>query len=271
MNNTQPTALLGANASVKNSYSLQKDKYMHNTQPDALPETNASQAPKWKVFVRSLGPSLLINAVCPFVIYVLLKHYTHASDFLALVLTGIPSLLDSVIGIIRSRRVDLLAGAALLGIAVSVILIGLGGSPRWLLVRESFLTFAFGVAFLGSMLLPKPLGFYTARQFLAGRDTQRIANFERIWKHASFRTIVRIQTIIWGVCLVLEAVIRVSLVFVMSIEQFLVVSPFVLYGIIGLTVVSSGLFMRYWQQSHQDEALEKEMKTFWSPTAQTNA
>ncbi|MDQ2904033.1 MAG: hypothetical protein M3Y81_10810 [Chloroflexota bacterium] len=243
---------------------------MDNVQPSTQPETNAAPNAKWKVFVRSLAPSLFINGVCPFIIYILLKNYTHASDFLALLLTGVPSLIDSIIGIIRSRRIDLLAGATLLGIAVSLILIGLGGSPRWLLVRESFLTFAFGVAFLGSLLFPKPLGFYTARQFLAGRGTKRIAWFERLWQHASFRTIVRIQTIIWGVCLVLEAVIRVSLVFILSIEQFLVVSPFILYGLIGLTIVASGLFMRFWQKGHQDEALENEMKTLWSPAAQAH-
>jgi hypothetical protein len=239
---------------------------MNTIQSSALPETNVSSDAKWKLFVRNLAPSLVINAACPFIIYILLKNYTHASDFLALLLTGVPSLLDSIIGIIRSRRVDLLAGAALLGIVVSVILIGLGGSPRWLLVRESFLTFAFGVVFLGSLLLPKPLGFYTARQFLAGRDEKRIAWFERLWKHASFRTIVRIQTIIWGVCLVLEAVIRISLVFTLSIEKFLIVSPVILYGLIGLTVVASGLFMRFWQKGHQDEALENEMKALGSYT-----
>jgi hypothetical protein len=269
MNTTQSSTRLETNAS-SNSYSFRKDNIMNTTQPVAQPETNASPNPKWKVFVRSLGPSLLINAVCPFLIYVLLKNYTHASDFLALLLTGVPSLIDSIVGIIRSRRIDLFAGAALLGIVVSLILIGLGGSPRWLLVRESFLTFAFGVVFLGSLLLPKPLGFYTARQFLAGRDKKRIAAFERLWKHASFRTIVRIQTIIWGVCLLLEAVLRVSLVFIMSIEQFLVVSPIILYGLIGLTVVASGLFMRFWQKGHQDAGLENEMKTLWSPAAQVN-
>ena len=179
-------------------------------------------------------------------------------------------MIDSIVGIIRSRRVDLIAGAILLGVVVSLLLILAGGSPRWLLVRESFLTLAFGIVFLGSLVFPKPLGFYTSRQFLVGRDTKKIARFERLWRHASFRTIIRIQTSIWGVGLILEAVVRIFLVFTMSISQFLVVSPFILYGLIGLTIAASILSMRFWRARHGDKALQEEMKALQSSEVQSS-
>ena len=84
--------------------------------------------------------SILINGVLPFIIYTALTNYTSLSNYIALVLTGVPSLIDSIVGILRRKRMDILAGIVLTGIAVSLILIALGGSPKVYLIRESFLS-----------------------------------------------------------------------------------------------------------------------------------
>src|SRR5450755_455358 len=88
-----------------------------------------------------------------------LKSYTTVSDFWALVVSGIPPILDSLVGVMRKGRLDVIAGIALLSIAVSLVLIFLGGSPRLLLIRESFITGALGLAYLVSLLFPRPLCF----------------------------------------------------------------------------------------------------------------
>ncbi|XLM21574.1 hypothetical protein MKD33_05940, partial [Chromobacterium piscinae] len=51
----------------------------------------------------------------------------------------------------------------LLGIALSLLAMLLGGGEKMLLLRESLLSGLFGVAFLLSLLLPRPLVFYLAR------------------------------------------------------------------------------------------------------------
>src|SRR5215469_5003945 len=112
-----------------------------------------------KVMLKSLAVSLIINGLCPYIIYIILKQYTHTSDIIALTATGIPSLIDSAVGIIRNKRIDFLAGMVLFGIVVSLILIGLGGSAKLYLIRDSYLTAAYGVACLVSLFFPKPLGF----------------------------------------------------------------------------------------------------------------
>jgi hypothetical protein len=205
-----------------------------------------------KAVLRSLAPSLLVNAILPFVIYTLLKNYTHISEFMALVATGIPSLIDSIVGIVRNRRIDFIAGVVLFGIAISLGLTALGGSPKLLLVRESFFTFAFGLACLISLPFPKPICFYTGRAFMAGNDPVRIARYDSMWQYATFRTALRVQTIIWGVGLLIEATVRTYLVFTMSVATFLAVSPFILYGILALIFVIGAMYMRQWRKSAGD-------------------
>src|SRR5579875_3086511 len=80
--------------------------------------------------IRSLVPSLIINGALPLIIYTLLKDYTSVSDFVALIATGVPSIIDSIVGVIRRKRIDFLAGFTLFTIAVSLCLIALGGSAR---------------------------------------------------------------------------------------------------------------------------------------------
>src|SRR6266700_902748 len=206
----------------------------------------------WGVVLRSQVPSLLVNAVLPFIIYTLLKNYTHISEFMALVATGVPSLVDSIAGIIRNRRIDFIAGVVLFGLAISLGLTALGSSPKLLLVRESLFTFAFGLACLISLLFPKPIGFYTGRQFVAGNNPERIARYNSMWQFATFRTAIRMQTVIWGVGLLVEAAVRTYLVFSMSVATFLAVSPFILYGIIALTFAVGAMYMRQWKKNAGD-------------------
>lgn len=205
-----------------------------------------------KAMLKSLVVSLAINGAFPFIIYTLLTHYTHVSDLIALTATGIPSLIDSIIGIIRHRRIDFLAGMVLFGIVVSLILVSLGGSARLYLIRDSYLTGAYGVACVASLLFPKPLGFYTGRYFVAGNDPERIARYNSSWQYAHVRLMIRMQTIFWGVGTILEAIIRGYLAFTLPIPQFLAVSPFVNWGVIGAIIVTSIFYMRWWKRKYGD-------------------
>ena len=199
--------------------------------------------------VRGLARSIIINGAIPWAIYHFLKNSTNVSDLVALLASGIPSILDTLVGIIRYKRVDLIAGINLLAIGVSLILLSLGGDPKLYLIRESLITVAIGLAFLISMLLPKSLVYYAARQTMTGNTPEGIARFEERFEQnpearAKFRAALRPFGFLWGFGLLLEAIIRTYLVYTLSIEQFLVVSPFVLYGITGLLFAIQFWLMR---------------------------
>lgn len=194
--------------------------------------------------MRGIVSSIFINAVLTFLIYWALTTYTHTSEFLALVLSGTPSIIDSVIGLIRRKRIDLMAGIILMGIVVSLILIMLGGSPKLLLIRESFFTAATGLAYLVSLLFPKPLAFYFSRYFATGNHPENISWFDSLWQYPMFRHSMRVITVVWGIGFICEAVLRTYLVIVLSTEQFLIVSPFVLYGILAALIIWMFLYSR---------------------------
>lgn len=203
---------------------------MANASP-ARPEA-AGQNKKLATFL-GIGYSILINGVLPFIIYTLLKNYTHVSDLMALFASGIPPIIDSIVSVIRKGHVDIIAGMALIGIAVSIILIFLGGSPRLYLIRESFFTAAFGLAYLVSLLFPRPMAFYFARAFVTGNVPAKVAWFNSLWQYPNFRHTMRVSTVVWGIGFLLEVAIRTYLVFTLTIPQFLVISPFVFYGFLG--------------------------------------
>jgi hypothetical protein len=219
--------------------------------------------------ILSLASSIVINVALPILIYLALKKYADTSDFLALVASGVPPTIDSIIGVIRRKRIDLLAGIVLVGIVISLILIALGSSPKVYLVRESFFTAAFGLAFLVSLLFKKPLAFYFSRYFATGNHPENIPWFDSLWQYRQFRHTIRVITVVWGIGLLVEAALRTFLVTVLSTEQFLIVSPFVLYGIIGVLVVWMFLYSR--QGRKKGEAIRQRMQAEQRTSPSENA
>ena len=223
-------------------------------QADPAPLQKASRG----VTILSLAGSVVINVVLPIVLYLALKKYTSASDFLALVLSGVPPMIDGIVGIIRRKRIDLLAGIILASILISLILISLGSSTRVYLVRESFFTAAFGLAYLVSLLFPRPLAFYFARYFATGNHPENIRWFDSLWQYQEFRHTMGVITVVWGIGFLFEAVLRTFLVMVLSTEQFVIISPVVLYGIIAGLFIWMFLYSR--QGRKKGEALRQRMQ-----------
>jgi hypothetical protein len=199
--------------------------------------------------LRAWLPTLVINAVLPFLIYQVMTGMLHQPEFLSLIATGIPSLVASIVGIIRTRRINTLAGIVLLGIVAGLILTLLSHDARLLLIRESFFTATFGIAFLVSLLFPKPLTYYIGRSLAAEGDPERQARYETRWRQQpGFRRVMRGQTVILGIGLLVEAVVRSSLLFLLPVALFLAISPLVQWGTIGVIVVGLVMFRRHSQR-----------------------
>ena len=124
-----------------------------------------------------------------------------------------------------------------LGIASSALALLFSGDARLLLVRESFITGAFGVACLASLTFPRPMMFYFARYFIAGRDSERRRLFESRWKYPAARRAHRLVTIVWGVVFLAEFLGRVVLVYSLTPAVVLGVAPMVTGFVTVATVV----------------------------------
>jgi len=187
---------------------------------------------------RGIVLNLVVNAAIPTLLYMQVKYYRPDSEILALTIAAIVPLLASVVDIVRDHRLNIIGAIVVLGIAVSLIGIALGGDPRILLIRESLLTGALGVACFVSLLFPRPLMFYFAREFTAGGDPVRIAAMEAQYELIpGVRRVHRRITIVWGFAYAGEFVLRVILVYSLPSVLVLAVSPIIL-GLITVATVT---------------------------------
>ena len=175
---------------------------------------------------------LAVNFLLPWLVY----RYAHPylGETGALIASAVPPIVWSLIELARFRRVDALSMMVVAGILLSVAAMALGGSPRMLLLRESLVSGAIGVAFLLSLPMRRPLIFYLARASVAREMEGGAARFEALWQERpGLPTTLRLMTLVWGVGLTAETALRAWMALTWPIERFLVVSPFIGYGIYG--------------------------------------
>lgn len=175
---------------------------------------------------------LVVNFLLPWLAYKLaLPHWGEAGGLIA---SAVPPVLWSVVELARFRRVDALSLIVLIGIALSIGAMALGGSPRMLLLRESLVSGAVGVAFLVSLLMRRPLIFYLARATIAREVEGGAERMNAMWHESPFLApSMRLMTAVWGVGLTSETALRSWMAMTWPIERFLVVSPVVGYAIYG--------------------------------------
>src|SRR4029077_19061063 len=207
-----------------------------NSSPPSTPSSH---------LVRGLFISIALNAVMPVLLYHLTKHYLAASEFTALSVAALFPPGCGIVGLIRSRTLDPVALVSLLSILFSIVAVSLGGSTKLLLIRESLFTAAFGIVCFVSPALPRPLMFYFGRHFTAGRDQQRLAEFNAGWQRPEFRRANRLITVVWGATSLGEFLVRVALVYTMPVAAVLVISPIISGGLLIATIVWT---FAYWQR-----------------------
>jgi hypothetical protein len=173
---------------------------------------------------------LVVNLLLPWLVYrVALPHFDRGG---ALYASAVPPLVWSVAEFAKSRRVDALSILVLLGISLSIAVMALGGSPRILLVRESLVSGSIGIAFLLSLLRGRPLIFYLARATVAREQGGGAGRFEALWREQPrLRASVRLMTLVWGMGLTTETLLRFWLAWQWPVERCLVVLPLIGYSI----------------------------------------
>lgn len=185
---------------------------------------------------RRLLLSIIFNAGVPVLLYQMSKRYLGASELAALVIAALFPLVWGVVDLARTRSLDPVASLSVGSIVLSMVAVTVGGSPKLLLIRESFFTGAFGLACFISLAATRPLLFYFARHFTAGRDPAAIAKFNLGWERPSFRRTIRVMTLVWGAASLLEFAIRIGLVFALPAAAVLAMSPIILGGLLIATI-----------------------------------
>lgn len=127
--------------------------------------------------------------------------------------------------VVRRREVDpfalFMVGIFVVGLVTSL----LTGSPRLLLVKESFGTAAAGLAFVLTCLRGKPLAFHASARVAAATPEER-AQWEELWvTEPTFRRRFVTMSLVIGGALLVEALARIPFVFVLPVDVMAVASP----------------------------------------------
>jgi len=194
---------------------------------------------------RSITMIVIFDIAAPLVAYNLLRS-AGMTTVTALVLSGVFPALRVVYGLIRHRRLDVVGALVLGGIAVGTVLGLVTHNARLVLVEGSVPTAVFGVACLISLAAKQPLMFSMAREF-TGRDTARGREMTRLWQFEGYRQVFRIITIVWGVGFLVEAGLRVVIVYSTPIGTTLAISkvmPFLFFGIFSAWTVGYGAYRK---------------------------
>lgn len=179
----------------------------------------------------SIVPTLIVDGLCPFLTYELLRKYSGVSEVMALGLGAIFPAAKGLIDVTRRKHVDIIGAIVLVGIVVSIVSLTVSASPRLFLIRESFVTGALGLLALTSFAWKRPMLFYVGRQFSTGNDPVALARFNGLWAHPEARHVFRVQTAVWALGWLGEFGLRIVMVLTLSVPHVLLVSPFVFNGI----------------------------------------
>ncbi len=160
---------------------------------------------------RSIALIAIFDIAAPLAAYALLRS-AGLTAVTALVLSGMFPALGVAIGVIRHRRLDVVRALVLAGIVVGTVLGLASHTARLVLVEGSVPTGVFGVACLGSLRAPRPLMFSFAREF-AGPDSPQGREMTELWQYPGYRHVLRVITAVWGVGFLLEAALRIVIVY----------------------------------------------------------
>ena len=166
------------------------------------------------------------------------------STVTALVLSGVFPALGVAIDVIQHRRIDVVGALVLVGILAGAVLGLISHSAKLVLMEASVPTAIFGVGCLGSLWTRRPLMFGFSVEFI-GPDTAKGREMLSLWQYEGFRHIFRVITAVWGVGFLLEAALRVAIVYNTSTSTALSLSKVMPYIWVGVFMAWTVAYGRY--------------------------
>ena len=183
--------------------------------------------------VTQLLRGLAWDVGAPVVAYVL--HLLGASDWVALLASSAVALLRIGWVAVRRRSLNLFATVMVVVFGLGLVLSFVSGDPRFLLLKDSFVTGAVGLTFLATVLVGNRPLTLAARQGWSPAEADALAQEYRT--DADVRRGYRFTSTVWGVGLLAEAVLRVPLVYLVPVDVMVGLSTAMLVAVlVGLSV-----------------------------------
>jgi len=164
---------------------------------------------------RAVLVNLAVNLVAPLGLFYGLRA-AGVDQWLALMIGAIPPTAHAVYGVVVRRKIDALALFTLSILGLSVATSFVTGSPRFLLAKDGWMTAVAGVWILATLWRTPFL-----QQFLMSMTTgETHERFTLSWRDSpTYRHVLRMATVMWGVGLLGDSVVRVVLAYALPVDQ----------------------------------------------------
>lgn len=143
------------------------------------------------------------------------------SNLVALGAGAVVPAVGVVVQLVTRRRLDGVGGVVVVSVLATIALSLITDSSRFLLARDGFITALWGLWFLATLRAQwarRPAAFTLARPLMEGRRAFGSASWGQLWAgEPEFRRIWRVSTIVWGVGLLADAVLRVLMSYTLPI------------------------------------------------------
>ncbi|MEV6761119.1 VC0807 family protein [Streptomyces sp. NPDC051105] len=184
---------------------------------------------------------LIVDVAVPLGSYYLFKGAFGMSTFAALAWSSVVPALRTVWSVVKERRGNAFAGLILLVNLVSLALSFVSGDPRLMLAKDSGVSSAIGIAILVSVVMGRPMMTEGLKPFVLKGDAAREAAFERLRSEsAAFRRSERVYSLVWGVLLLAECVVRIVGAYTLPVDTMVWLGTVILVSAIGIGMVVGG-------------------------------
>ncbi|MFF5436670.1 VC0807 family protein [Streptomyces achromogenes] len=188
---------------------------------------------------------LLIDVAVPLGSYYLFKEAFGMSTFAALAWSSVVPAVRTVWSLVKERRTNALAVLILVVNVVSLLLSFVSGDPRLMLAKDSGVSSTVAVGILVSVLLGKPMMTEAMKPFLVKGDPAREAAFQRLMSgaaagSAAFRRKERVFSLVWGLVLLTECVLRVVGAYTVPVDTMVWLGSVVLVAAMLIGFLLSG-------------------------------
>jgi hypothetical protein len=188
---------------------------------------------------------LLVDVAVPLGSYYLFKGAFGMSTFAALAWSSLVPAGRTLWSAVSRRTVNGLAGLILVVNIVGLVLSLVSGDPRLMLAKDSGVSSTIGIGILLSVALGRPMMTAAVKPFLVKGDAVREAAWARLESGASvasadFRKRERAFSIVWGVVLLVECVVRVVGAYTVPVDTMVWLGSVVMVVAMGIGFVVGG-------------------------------
>ncbi len=192
--------------------------------------------------------AFVVNVALPALAYQLALGHQYGLPG-ALLISGLPVLAWMILDLALFRHFDALSTLVLTSIALSLLVL-VSKPGRWLLeASDPLVSGVIGALFLLSLAFERPLVFYLGRSTLSRERLGRENEFDLHWQtRPALVKSIRLMTLVWGLGLVSETAVRLTITTLVTDQSEQRLSTFVRYGFYGALLAWTFLYRRVYIQ-----------------------